>query len=119
MERLDTEPDVWSVKALHQKVRIAHPQPVVIWPEVVAPLADAMRLVDHEERRPRSSQLLQGFLLRSANRWKASRRPTNSIFELIGEEGRSSSSSFSTWSCCSAINGETTTDGPGSITPAI
>ena len=100
-------------------------EPQVVGAEVVAPLADAVRLVDDEQRRPgggdSSSDLGVGELLRGEEE-ELERRPRASSasassrsrsgdarVELRGAAAPRVGAAPSTWSRCSAISGETTT----------
>ena len=110
-------------------------EPQVVGSEVVAPRRDAVRLVDHEQRRAGLpdgvddlglGQLLGGEedeadrSVTEPPRAPPAGRPADMLeFSCAGRPARSSiSASRSTWSRCRAISGETTTTGPSSSWPA-
>ena len=111
--------------------RLAHvAQPQVVRPEVVAPLRDAVGLVDDEERRaapragaPRVSALAScSGASRTNSRspsWPGRRRPRRAsrwriveLRSLRAGAGRASPRPPRAGRCCSAMSGETTTVGP-------
>ena len=109
-------------KALRQ-----HGEAPVVRAEIVAPLADAMRLVDGEQRERRPVQHVEearrgealgrhidevepAFAQRPLD---AASRSRPSIAELRAAARTPFWTSAATWSCISAISGETTTAAPG------
>ena len=114
--------------ARHRRVALVqHGEQQVVRPEVVAPLRDAVRLVDGEERDARLVEQLEAArraepLGRDVRAGRA--RPRAARARRRGPwRHRASSSgtrrgcraaqSAATWSCISAISGETTTAVPG------
>ena len=113
-----------SASGLDVAERLAGARQVAVFgPEVVAPLRDAMRLVDGEApdagaRAARRSALHQQALGRDEQ--QAQRRPAR-IVRQVSRDSASATVEFSvaaatpkpriccTWSCISAISGETTT----------
>ena len=105
-------------------------EPHVVRPEVVAPLADQVRLVHGEQPRPRAAQRLPGLCVAELlRREEDERRPARTkqqrrarapadCCELRTMAGRPASRRCATWSSCSAISGETTTVGPVRSSPA-
>ena len=106
----------------------------VVGPEVVAPLGDAVRLVDGEQRdRPAVEQPQRGRhpqpLRREVEQVELARRGTAAstsapLVEVLGgveeaRRARRAPRSASTWSCISAISGEITTPTPGRTSAGI
>ena len=103
------------------------PSALVVAAEIVAPLRDAMRLVDREQRDPAAPQQLQASAASPAVRARrradrarpraARVRPTpaspGGSAELSAAARTPAWRSASTWSFISAISGETTTPIPG------
>ena len=114
-----------ATTAARAELRAASAEPEVVGPEVVAPLGDAVRLVDHEQARrdrghpleePRRREALgrhveQAQLARRRARWIVAALAAPSCWALTSATRSPSprAPSASTWSCMSATSGETTT----------
>ena len=104
-----------------------HGEPQVLGPEVVPPLGDAVRLVDREKRQRHPAEEVEEALgqqplgrhveqvelagQRSGARPRAWSWPSR--LEFRNSAATPSSASAATWSCISAMSGETTTPVPG------